>query len=230
MARILVVEDEAPIADILKFNLERDGYEVEVADHGEVALDKARRIMPDLVILDIMLPGKDGFTVCKEIRTFSSMPIIMLTAKEAEVDKVLGLELGADDYVTKPFGIRELLARVRAILRRVQGPRHPAGDEPKVVRGGDLLVDLGSYEVYRGDQPIDLTPREFDLLRHLVTHAGQVFTREALLQEVWGYDYFGDVRTVDVTIRRLREKIETNPAQPEYIKTKRGVGYYFQRF
>lgn len=229
MERILVVDDEAPIAEILRFNLEREGYEVDVAFDGEEAVDKARRTLPNLVILDIMLPKLDGFSVCREIRTFSAVPILMLTAKEAEVDKVLGLELGADDYVTKPFSPRELLARVRAILRRVKAQAHPV-QESHTIRGGDLVIDLTSYEVRKGDHLIDLTPREFDLLRHLATHAGQVFTREALLQEVWGYDYFGDVRTVDVTVRRLREKIESNPAQPEYIRTKRGIGYYFQRF
>ncbi|BDG61821.1 response regulator transcription factor [Caldinitratiruptor microaerophilus] len=226
--RILVVEDERPIADILRFNLEREGYEVEVATGGPEALDKARRLAPDLIILDIMLPGMDGFQVCREVRSFSSVPILMLTAKEAEIDKVVGLELGADDYVTKPFSPRELLARVRAVLRRTQP--QAGGQQPAVIRGGDLTIDLQSYEVWRGDKRIELSPREFDLLRFLATHPGQVFTREALLRQVWGYDYFGDVRTVDVTVRRLREKIEPNPAQPAYIRTRRGVGYYFQRF
>ncbi len=226
--RILVVDDEQPIADILKFTLEREGYEVDVAYDGLEAVDKARRRAPDLIILDIMLPSLDGFSVCKEVRTFSSVPILMLTAKETEVDKVLGLELGADDYVTKPFSPRELTARVRAILRRIRPERPPA--DHKSIRGGDLTLDLQGYEVHKGEQRIELTPREFELLRHLATRAGQVFTREALLQEVWGFDYFGDVRTVDVTVRRLREKIEANPAQPEFIKTKRGIGYYFQRF
>lgn len=226
--RILVVDDEQPIAEILKFTLEREGYEVEVAHDGVDAVEKARWHNPDLIILDIMLPRQDGFSVCKQVRTFSSVPILMLTAKEAEIDKVLGLELGADDYVTKPFSPRELTARVRAILRRIH-PEKPAV-ENRTVRGGDLSLDLQAYEVYKGDQRVELTPREFELLRHLMTHAGQVFTRETLLQEVWGFDYFGDVRTVDVTVRRLREKIEANPAQPEYIKTKRGIGYYFQRF
>lgn len=227
-ARILVVDDEQPIAEILKFNLEREGYTVDVAYDGAAAVELARALAPDLVILDIMLPERDGFSVCREIRQFSSVPIIMLTAKEAEMDKVLGLELGADDYVTKPFSPREVLARVRAILRRVQPPDSgdPAG---KVIRGGELTIHLSSYEVTRGSRQIDLTPREFELLRFLATNPGQVFTREALLREVWGFDYFGEVRTVDVTVRRLREKIETNPAQPEYIRTKRGVGYYFQR-
>jgi len=224
--RILVIDDEKPIADILRFNLEREGYEVEVALDGREGLEKARTWNPDLIILDIMLPGLDGFSVCREVRAFSNVPILMLTAKEAEVDKVLGLELGADDYVTKPFGTREILARVRAILRRT---RPPAAPEVRVIRAGDLTIDLQSYAVYRGQQRIDLTPREFELLRYLATHPGQVFTREVLLREVWGFDYFGDVRTVDVTVRRLREKIEVNPAQPEYILTRRGIGYYFNR-
>ncbi|MCG0238422.1 MAG: response regulator YycF [Firmicutes bacterium] len=224
--RILVIDDEKPIADILRFNLEREGYEVEVALDGREGLEKARTWNPDLIILDIMLPELDGFTVCREVRAFSNVPILMLTAKEAEVDKVLGLELGADDYVTKPFGTREILARVRAILRRT---RPPAAPEVRVIRAGDLTIDLQSYAVYRGQQRIDLTPREFELLRYLATHPGQVFTREVLLREVWGFDYFGDVRTVDVTVRRLREKIEVNPAQPEYILTRRGIGYYFNR-
>lgn len=231
--RVLVVDDERPIADILKFNLEREGFEVEVAYDGEVAVAKAKQTPFQLVILDIMLPKLDGFSVCREIRAHSSVPILMLTAKEAEVDKVLGLELGADDYVTKPFSPRELLARVRAILRRMktaEGLAQQAQPADQVLRGGSLILNLTSYEVIKGEQVVDLTPREFELLRYLVAHAGQVFSRESLLEEVWGYDYYGDVRTVDVTVRRLREKIEDNAAQPEFIKTKRGIGYYFQRF
>lgn len=232
--RILVVDDERPIADILKFNLEREGFEVAVAYDGEEAVAKARQSVYNLVILDIMLPKLDGFSVCKEIRAHSSVPILMLSAKEAEVDKVLGLELGADDYVVKPFSPRELVARVRAILRRLRPTTAEVHSEQQktdqLLKGGPLLLNLTSYDVTKGDAVIELTPREFELLRHLVSHAGQVFAREALLQEVWGYDYYGDVRTVDVTVRRLREKIEENPAQPELIKTKRGIGYYFQRF
>jgi two-component system response regulator VicR len=229
--RILVVDDERPIADILKFNLEREGFEVDVAYDGEEAVMKAKQSPFQLVILDIMLPKLDGFSVCKEIRAHSTVPILMLSAKETEVDKVLGLELGADDYVTKPFSPRELVARVRAILRRmrtVESAHEQHSDQ--ILRGGPLTLNLTSYEVRKGDQVIELTPREFELLRYLVARAGQVFSRESLLEEVWGYDYYGDVRTVDVTVRRLREKIEDNPAQPELIKTKRGIGYYFQRF
>lgn len=233
--RILVVDDERPIAEILKFNLEREGYTVDVAYDGDDAVSKARQIPFDLVILDIMLPHRDGFAVCKEIRSQSNVPILMLSAKEAELDKVLGLELGADDYVTKPFSPRELLARVRAILRRMQAPERHGRDvtvqQPdQLLRGGPLVLNLTSFEVLRNGQSIELTPREFELLRHMVAHAGQVFSREILLQEVWGFDYFGDVRTVDVTIRRLREKIEENSANPELIRTKRGIGYYYQRF
>lgn len=231
--RILVVDDERPIAEILKFSFEREGFEVEVAYDGEEAVTKAKASPFHLVILDIMLPKMDGFSVCKEIRTFSSVPILMLTAKEAEVDKVLGLELGADDYVTKPFSPRELIARVRAILRRVRtkesATTHPQSQD-QILQGGSVTINLTSYEVMKGSQVVDLTPREFELLRFLASHAGQVFSREALLEEVWGYDYYGDVRTVDVTVRRLREKIEDEPAQPEFIKTRRGIGYYFQRF
>ncbi|MBY6276790.1 response regulator [Symbiobacterium thermophilum] len=230
--RILVVDDERPIAEILKFSFEREGFEVEMAFDGEEAVAKARASDFDLVILDIMLPKLDGFTVCREIRRFSTVPILMLTAKEDEVDKVLGLELGADDYVTKPFSPRELIARVRAILRRTRvaesSRSRTAADE--ILREGDITINLTSYEVRKGDKLLELTPREFDLLRFLMAHAGQVFSREALLEEVWGYDYYGDVRTVDVTVRRLREKLEENSARPEYIKTRRGVGYYFQRF
>jgi len=231
--RILVVDDERPIAEILKFSFEREGFEVEMAFDGEEAVAKARASVFHLVILDIMLPKLDGFSVCREIRSFSSVPILMLTAKEAEIDKVLGLELGADDYVTKPFSPRELIARVRAILRRTRGNEsvgNHRGASDEILREGDITINLTSYEVYKGDRPLELTPREFELLRFLVSHAGQVFSREALLGEVWGYDYYGDVRTVDVTVRRLREKLEENSARPEYIKTRRGVGYYFQRF
>lgn len=230
--RILVVDDERPIADILKFNLEREGFEVDVAYDGEEAVLKAKQSSFNLVILDIMLPKLDGFSVCREIRAHSSVPILMLSAKEAEVDKVLGLELGADDYVTKPFSPRELVARVRAILRRLRpvDNHQEAAQNDQLLRGGPLVLNLTSYDVRKGDAVIELTPREFELLRYLVAHAGQVFSREGLLEEVWGYDYYGDVRTVDVTVRRLREKIEDNPAQPELLKTKRGIGYYFQRF
>ncbi|MHB9143988.1 MAG: response regulator YycF [Symbiobacteriia bacterium] len=228
---ILVVDDEKPIAEILRFNLEREGYRVLLAFDGEEALTVARAQRPDLIILDIMLPKVDGFSVCREIRRGSDVPILMLTAKDQEVDKVLGLELGADDYVTKPFSPREITARVKAILRRAPWKEGAGagGTAPRRIVLNDLVIDLEAYSVERAGLPIDLTPKEFDLLRHLALHPGQVFSREALLQDVWGFDYFGDVRTVDVTVRRLREKIEVDPGNPEYIRTRRGVGYFCQR-
>jgi len=226
-SRILVVDDEKPIADIIKFNLEREGYEVAAAYDGREALALADSQRFDLIILDIMLPEVDGFQVCRTIRARSAVPILMLTAKGEEVDKVLGLELGADDYVTKPFSPREVLARVRALLRRATGTVGPS--EAQEIRVADLRIDAASYQVFRGDDEIDLTFREFELLKYLAGNCGQVITRETLLQDVWGYEYPGDVRTVDVTIRRLREKIEDDPRSPRYIHTKRGVGYYCQR-
>ncbi|MCX7571821.1 response regulator YycF [Tumebacillus sp. DT12] len=225
--KILVVDDELPIADILKFSLEKEGYHVVLAHDGEEAVDKATAEKPDLILLDIMLPKKDGYAVCREIRTFSQTPIIMLTARDTEIDKVLGLEIGADDYVTKPFSTRELLARVKANLRR-QVPEQKGEQKPKYTVG-QLVVDTATYEVTKRDKTLDLTHREFELLVYLIKHRGTVLTREQLLQEVWGYDYFGDVRTVDVTIRRLREKIEDDPSSPEYIMTRRGVGYTLKR-
>lgn len=225
--RILVVDDEKPIADILKYNLEKEGYRVEEAFDGLEALRRVKEAPFDLVILDVMLPGLDGYSVCREIRRFSPLPILMLTAKDQETDIVLGLEMGADDYLTKPFGARELLARVRALLRRSR--LQTAGLEKKVLVFGPLEIDLLNYEARKNGRSVGLTLKEFELLRFLATHPGQVFTRETLLNEVWGYEYFGEARTVDVTIRRLREKIEENPAEPEYIQTKRGVGYYFKK-
>jgi two-component system response regulator VicR len=225
--RILVVEDELPISDILKFTLEKEGYEVLLAYDGNEAIAVAQSQQPELILLDLMLPEKDGFQVCKEIRTFSDCPIIILTARDTEVDKVLGLELGADDYVTKPFSSRELLARIKANLRRITGEL-PADKKPRWLIG-DLVIDTETYEVKRNGQSIDLTHREFQLLEYMARNRGTVLTREHLLQQVWGFDYLGDVRTVDVTIRRLREKIEDDPSNPEYILTRRGVGYLMRR-
>ena len=225
-ARILVVDDERPIAEILKYNLEREGFAVILAHDGEEALLRLEQDEPDLILLDIMLPKKDGFTLCREIRAHREIPIIMLTAKESETDKVLGLELGADDYVTKPFSAREVVARVKAALRRTQPF---LGGAQKQWRRGALMVDSETMQVFNRGRPVELTPKEFYLLSVLIRRPGHVFNRQQLLNQVWGYDYFGDERTVDVTIRRLREKLELNPAEPEYIHTKRGVGYYFRQ-
>jgi two-component system response regulator VicR len=226
--KILVVDDEKPIADILCYNLEQAGYEVVVAYDGEEAVAKAKRDDPDLMILDIMLPKLDGFSVCRQVRTFSQVPILMLTAKEEELDKILGLELGADDYVTKPFSPREIVARVKAILRRVQTASEQQGGAPRVLDFGELQIDLERVEARKGSQTLELTPREFDLLKHMALSPGRVFSREQLLEEVWGFDYYGDIRTVDVAIRRLREKLEDDPSNPRYIQTRRGAGYYFR--
>ncbi|MDA3129558.1 response regulator YycF [Aliibacillus thermotolerans] len=226
--KILVVDDEQPIADILDFNLKKEGFQVEVAYDGEEALKKVEAFEPDLVLLDIMLPQKDGMEVCREIRKNHDMPIIMLTAKDAEIDKVLGLELGADDYVTKPFSTRELIARVKANLRRLQVTPEEDTTKQKKIEIGELTIDSDAYLVLKRGEPIDLTHREFELIHYLARHIGQVMTREHLLQAVWGYDYFGDVRTVDVTVRRLREKVEDNPSYPVWIVTRRGVGYYLK--
>jgi two-component system response regulator VicR len=227
--KILVVDDEKPIADIVKFNLEKEGYSVELAFDGQEAINKTFSCCPDLILLDIMLPKLDGFAVCKKLRQQIQTPIIMLTAKEEEVDKVLGLELGADDYITKPFGMRELLARVKANLRRVETQQDTFDKVSGVIKSGNLRIDLGKYEVRKNDKVVELTLREFELIKYLASNSEQVFTRETLLEDVWGYEYYGDVRTVDVTIRRLREKIEDDSSNPKYIITKRGVGYYFRR-
>ncbi|KSU87979.1 DNA-binding response regulator [Bacillus sp. VT 712] len=227
--RILVVDDEKPIADILKFNLQKEGYEVFCAYDGVEALEKVEEVQPEMILLDIMLPQKDGMEVCREVRKKYDMPIIMLTAKDSEIDKVLGLELGADDYVTKPFSTRELLARVKANLRRHQQISNSVEEEESnEITIGALVIHPDAYIVSKRGETIELTHREFELLHYLAKHIGQVMTREHLLQTVWGYDYFGDVRTVDVTVRRLREKIEDNPSHPMWIVTRRGVGYYLR--
>jgi two-component system response regulator VicR len=228
--KILVVDDEKPIADILQFNLKKEGYEVVCAYDGNDALDKVEEIKPDLILLDIMLPQRDGIEVCREVRKKYDMPIIMLTAKDSEIDKVLGLELGADDYVTKPFSTRELIARVKANMRRHQqiASKTEEEDESNEIEVGSLIIHPDAYVVSKRGETIELTHREFELLHYLAKHIGQVMTREHLLQTVWGYDYYGDVRTVDVTVRRLREKIEDNPSHPTWIVTRRGVGYYLR--
>ncbi|MCM3715957.1 response regulator YycF [Halalkalibacter oceani] len=223
--RILVVDDEKPIADILKFNLEKEGFAVTCAYDGLQAIEAVSNESFDLILLDIMLPHKDGMEVCREVRKKYDTPIIMLTAKDSEIDKVLGLELGADDYVTKPFSTRELLARVKANLRRHKVSGEETNAQREIVVG-DLTIYPEAYQVKRRGETIELTHREFELIHYLAKHLGQVMTREHLLQAVWGYDYFGDVRTVDVTVRRLREKVEDNPSFPVWIITRRGVGYY----
>lgn len=227
--KILVVDDEKPIVEILKINLKKENYVVFESYDGEDAVKKAETINPDLILLDVMLPKMDGFTVCRKIREKSSVPIIMLTAREEEVDKVLGLELGADDYMTKPFSVRELMARIKANMRRQQSAAEAA--EPKasdIFEIGCFKLDLNRYELYKNGELVNLTIREFDLIHFLASQPNKIFSRQNLLESVWDYEYYGDVRTVDVTVRRLREKIEDNPSQPSYIITKRGVGYYFQ--
>ena len=230
MKKILVVDDEKPISDIIKFNLEKEGYEVVTAFDGEEAIEKVEAEIPDLIVLDVMLPKKEGLEVVREVRKTHSMPIIMVTAKETEIDKVLGLELGADDYVTKPFSNRELVARVKANLRRQTATQtqETAEKETNDLQVGELVIHPDAYYVTKKGATIDLTHREFELLFYLARHVGQVMTREHLLEEVWDFDYLGDVRTVDVTIRRLREKVEDNPSHPGYIITRRGVGYYLR--
>ncbi|MCO6541915.1 DNA-binding response regulator [Bombilactobacillus bombi] len=227
--KILIVDDEKPITDIIKYNLEKEGYETEISFDGEDALDKVEQENPDLIILDLMLPKIDGLEVARQVRKTKDTPIIMLTAKDSELDKVLGLEMGADDYVTKPFSNRELVARVKANLRRQKVNLDNNNEETSSnIQVGDLIILPDAYTITKNGKEIELTHREFELLYYLAQHLGQVMTRENLLQTVWGYDYFGDVRTVDVTVRRLREKIETDPSHPEYLITRRGVGYYLK--
>nr|WP_054757346.1 response regulator YycF [Liquorilactobacillus satsumensis] len=232
MKKILVVDDEKPISDIVKFNLTKEGFDVYTAYDGQEALDQVEEVVPDLILLDIMLPKIDGLEVAREVRKKYDMPIIMVTAKDAEIDKVLGLELGADDYVTKPFSNRELVARVKANLRRQTSAAAAVQSEEEKnseITIGDLTIHPEAYMVSKRDEKIELTHREFELLYYLAKHIGQVMTREHLLQTVWGgYDYFGDVRTVDVTVRRLREKVEDNPSRPIWLITRRGVGYYLR--
>lgn len=232
---ILIVDDEKPIVDILVYNLEKEGYNTLEANDGEEAISVAFEKKPDLILLDIMLPKVDGLTVCKKIRNSFNMPIIMISAKDEEIDKILGLELGADDYITKPFSVRELVARVKANLRKAEikvkdvekeTATAKTNEEENIVEIGELLLNLDKFEVRVRGKIIDLTLREFEVLRYLANQPGQVVTRESLLEKVWGYEYYGDIRTVDVTIRRIREKIETDTSTPKILITKRGVGYY----
>ena len=233
---ILIVDDEQAIIDVLMYNLKKEGYHIIEATDGVMALNMALEQKPDLMILDIMLPRMDGMSVCKRIKNVMNIPIIMLTAKDGEIDKILGLELGADDYMTKPFSVRELVARVKANLRKAEVTSH-VNYMPEVVpvetpkkenkiKVGDLELDLDKFEVKVRGEIIDLTLREFEVLKFLASEPGQVVTREILLEKVWGYEYYGDIRTVDVTVRRIREKIEKDTSAPKILITKRGVGYY----
>lgn len=230
--RILVVEDEPTLQETLKYNLEREGYQVMVVGDGAKALETAREMEPDLIIMDIMLPGMDGIEVTRILRHESGIPIIMLTAKDEEIDRVLGLEIGADDYLTKPFSMRELLARVKAQLRRVQMVKkslhQPQSGEEHVLTVGNLKLDLNRREVTIDDHILSLKPKEYDLLQYLVEHKGHVMSRKRILEKVWGWDFHGESRTVDVHVRWLRKKIEDDPSNPSRIITVRGVGYRFE--
>lgn len=228
MPLILVVDDETHIQELVRFNLEKEGYQVEVAGDGPSAVDLAVRLSPDLIVLDLMLPGMDGLEVCRKLHRnpdTEDLPIIILTAKSEEIDKVLGLEMGADDYMTKPFSPRELVARVKARLRRVRKEGGREADEVSRLFHGDLTIDLAKFEVTVRGRRLELTPKEFELLHLFVANPGKVFSRDALLEKIWGYDYYGDTRTVDVHIRHLRQKVEPDPANPCLIETVRGVGY-----
>ena len=228
MARVLVVDDEATLVDTIRYNLRREGYDVHVAGDGNEALKLARASAPDLVVLDLMLPGLDGLEVCRQLRRDSTVPILMLTAKDDEVDKIVGLEVGADDYMTKPFSMRELLARIRAMLRRSRMVQQSSeADGAQAVRSGDLEVDPLTRRVTLGDRTLQFKPKELDLLLYLMQQRGRVMTRDQLLEKVWGYTFGGDTRTVDVHIRWLREKIEEDPGSPRRVETVRGVGYRF---
>lgn len=225
--KVLVVDDEKLIVKGIRFSLEQDGMEVECAYDGEEALRLATENAYDMILLDLMLPKMDGFEVCQRIREFSNVPVVMLTAKGDDMDKILGLEYGADDYITKPFNILEVKARIKAIMRRT-GSKESAPAKEKVIDSGDLKLDIESRRLFILGREVNLTAREFELLELFVTNPNKVFSREKLLELVWGVDYPGDVRTVDVHVRRLREKIESNPSEPKYVHTKWGVGYYYR--
>ena len=225
--KILIVDDEKLLVKGIKFNLENDGYDVDAVYNGEDALALAQENEYDLIVLDLMLPNMDGLEVCRRIREFSKVPVVMLTAKGEDTDKLLGFEYGADDYISKPFNVLELKARIRAILRR-SASRNTKSENETRVDGGAIVLELSERLAYVGERPVDLTPKEFDLLELLMRSPNCVFSRESLLNTVWGYDYPGDIHTVDVHIRRLREKLEDNPAEPEHILTKWGIGYYYK--
>lgn len=227
MATILVVDDEEPILELLRFNLEKEGYQVCVAKDGQEALERVEKEQPDLLVLDVMLPGMGGLEVCRKLRSnpkFQQIPIIMLTAKGEEIDTVLGLELGADDYMTKPFSPRELLARIKARLRRLNSEEEAVA---QIIRG-ELRIDVTGFRVHVRGEETELTPKEFELLRIFATRPGKVYSRDELLERIWGYEYDGDTRTVDVHVRHLRLKVERDPSNPEYIETLRGIGYRFK--
>lgn len=226
--QVLVVDDEKLIVKGIRFSLEQDGMEVDCAYDGEEAFQMAKSKAYDMILLDVMLPKMDGFEVCQAIREFSSVPIVMLTAKGDDMDRILGLEYGADDYITKPFNILEVKARIKAIMRRTQ-PVKGKEQNPAVIVKGELKLDCDSRRLFIQDREINLTAKEFDLLELLVKNENKVYSRENLLNMVWGYEYPGDVRTVDVHVRRLREKVESNPSEPKYVHTKWGVGYYYSR-
>lgn len=228
---ILIVDDEKPIMDILVYNLKKEGYNTLEASDGLAAVEIALEKIPDLILLDIMLPKMDGLTVCKKIRASLNVPILMLTAKDEEIDKILGLELGADDYITKPFSVRELMARIKANLRKMETKASDELEEQlqgKKIIVGDLILDLEKFEAKVNNEIINLTLREFEVLKFLANQPGQVITREILLEKVWKYEYYGDIRTVDVTVRRIRGKIEKDTSNPKILMTKRGVGYYIK--
>ena len=230
---ILIVDDEQKIVDLLVHNLTREGYNTIEANDGQTAIDLAISQRPDLILLDVMIPRVDGLTVCKKIKNYYNVPILMVSAKDDELDKIVGLEIGADDYITKPFSVRELIARVKANLRKSDNEYNKVVEEakdngrvPNEIKVGDLYLDLDKFEVKVRGQVIDLTLREFEVLKYLAQQPGQVVTRETLLEKVWGYEYYGDIRTVDVTVRRIREKIELDTSSPKILITKRSVGYY----
>ena len=232
--KVLVVDDEQAIRDVLVYNLKKEGYDVIEAADGITAVNMALEEKPDLMLLDIMLPKLDGLSVCKRVKNQLNIPILMLTAKDAEIDKIVGLELGADDYITKPFSVRELMARVKANLRKMDMMNSKSDDisgqgdkkNERIIKINDLELDLDRFETKVRGEVVDLTLREFEVLKSLATQPGQVTTRETLLEKVWGYEYYGDIRTVDVTVRRIREKIEKDTSNPKILITKRGVGYY----